>query len=445
MVGDNQKTFLLNEEHLISRYNIKEIEQIWSDEYRFKTFLDVELALIEALEEFSVIPSGTKTKFDSVKINPTRILEIEQVTRHDIIAFCSSVTEQVDASAARFFHYGVTSSDIIDTALSLQIKKSLKLIISELQELLNSLRNKIHETKEILCIGRSHGMSAEPMIFAAKFASFFTEFSRRLQDYENAIDKELNGQISGAVGNYTILTLEIEKATLSKLGLKREPLSTQVIPRDHIAKIIGIGSLLASGLERMATEVRLLHHSDISEVSEGFKKGQKGSSTMPHKKNPISSENISGLSRIIKSHFNIALENCVLWHERDISHSSSERMMLPDHFGIIAYLLKRSRNMIENLEIHEKNMTQKVEKQFSYLSSYLLHKLILINKCPRESIYEIVQKASFQATNRDNFLNLIRSYCDEAKLVFPSEVSFDFIEEKYKNEFSKIIKEISIN
>ena len=386
---------------MIPRYEVKEISALWSEENRFKTFLQVEMALLRALEKENKIPHGTAKAFQDVKISPARILEIEEVTRHDVIAFCSSITEQVDPKYARYFHFGVTSSDILDTALSLQIRDSLRIIIKDMKGLLLALEEQVQRSKDLLTIGRSHGMYAEPMIFAQKFLSFHQEVFRRLNDFEQILIHDITGQLSGAVGNYTVLDSEIESLALTELGLKTEVVSTQVIPRDHVAKIVANSALLASALERMAVEFRLLHHSDVAELHEGFKQGQKGSSTMPHKKNPISSENISGLSRLIRSHVEIALQNNVLWHERDISHSSNERLYLPDHFGILSYAIRRMASTVGDLELHRDKIEAKALENFSAQSSYLLHEMILINSTTRDELYAFIQEASFTAKNTD--------------------------------------------
>jgi adenylosuccinate lyase len=427
---------------MIPRYEIKEMSQIWSDQKRFETFLKVELSLLKALEKKSKIPTGTAKAFESVSINPVRIQEIEEVTRHDVIAFCTSITEQVDPQLARFFHFGVTSSDILDTALSLQIRESLLIIKKDLLSLLAALNEQVEKSKDLLCIGRSHGMFAEPMIFAQKFLSFHQEFSRRLNDYENILENEITGQLSGAVGNYTILDTEIEALTLNDLGLKTESVSTQVIPRDHLAKIISNGALLASGLERMAVEFRLLHHSDVSEVHEGFKKGQKGSSTMPHKKNPISSENISGLSRLIRSHLEVALQNNVLWHERDISHSSNERLYLPDHFGLVAYALRRMTSTVRDLELHREEIEAKALENFSALSSYLLHEMILINSTTREDLYAFVQEATFSAKSSEEFFAWIKIKAQEKGYKLPVLLKHKELKNHYVKRFEEVLKRI---
>ena len=424
---------------MIPRYEVKEISSLWSEENRFKTFLLVEMALLRALEKENKIPHGTAKAFQNVKINPARILEIEEITRHDVIAFCSSITEQVDPKHARYFHFGVTSSDILDTALSLQIQDSLRIIIKDVKRLLSALELQIQKSKDLLTIGRSHGMYAEPMIFAQKFLSFHQEVFRRLNDFEQILIHDITGQLSGAVGNYTVLDSEIESLALTELGLKTEVVSTQVIPRDHVAKIVANSALLASALERMAVEFRLLHHSDVAELHEGFKQGQKGSSTMPHKKNPISSENISGLSRLIRSHVEIALQNNVLWHERDISHSSNERLYLPDHFGILSYAIRRMASTVGDLELHRDKIEAKALENFSAQSSYLLHEMILINSTTRDELYAFIQEASFSAKNADEFFKWIETHGKEKGYKLPVLLKSAELKNHYVKRFEDIL------
>ena len=371
--------------------------------------LEQEVALLKALEG-NRIPVGTSDiVIEKAKINTDRISEIEKTTKHDVIAFCTSITENLPPEIGKFFHFGCTSSDIIDTSLTLQIKKSTGLIIKQLTKLTTSLQDKAEETKFLISMGRSHGMNAEPMSFGQKFLSHYSELKRRLHDLQAFYDNDLTGQLSGAVGNYTVLNCDIEKAAMDTLGLKVEPVSTQIIPRDRIAKLVSINALTATALERLAVEIRLLHHSDIGEVFEGFSKGQKGSSTMPHKKNPVSAENISGLSRVIRSHVLIAMENIPLWHERDISHSSAERLFLPDNFGLLFYALKRMNSTVENLVINKKKIQEKVFSQFQYISSYVLHKLIEENDLTREEIYIETQKASFEAKTKEEFFEMLKA------------------------------------
>jgi adenylosuccinate lyase len=394
---------------MIERYDSPEISDIWQDYNKFKTYLDVELALTRALEG-KRIPTGiADTIAAKAKINPERIAEIELTTKHDVIAFCTSITENLPPEISKFFHFGCTSSDIIDTATTLQIKKSVNLILKQLHKLLDVLSRKADETKYIFCMGRSHGMNAEPMSFGQKFLSSYAELSRRYKELSSFVEHECTGQLSGAVGNYTVLTPEIEKEAIESLGLKVEAISTQVIPRDRIAKLFSINALIASALERLAVEIRHLHHSDIGELYEGFAKGQKGSSIMPHKKNPISGENITGLARVIRSHLTIAHENIPLWHERDISHSSAERLVLPDNLGLLFYSLRRMSGTIENLVINKDVIQNKVLNNFSYISSFVLHRLIENHDSPREEIYAVVQKAAFEASTVEEFIKVVKS------------------------------------
>jgi adenylosuccinate lyase len=403
---------------MIPRYERKEISSIWELENKYRTFLDVELSILQTLEESDDFPieAGTAAKLREAKINVDRINEIEAETKHDVIAFCTSITEQFSPEVSRFFHYGVTSSDIIDTATTIQIKQCLEVILPRFEALLESIKKRSEETKDWVCMGRSHGMNAEPMSFGQKWLSFYAEFKRRYEDFKSFYETELTGQFSGAVGNYTILNTEMEKKALTKLDLKVEPVSTQVIPRDRIAKLITINGLIASAIERMAVEIRHLHHSDIGELHEGFTKGQKGSSIMPHKKNPISGENLTGLARTLRSHVQLALENCVLWHERDISHSSTERMYLPDNLGLLLYGIDRLNSTVENLVFHKEVIESKTQKTTAYLSSFYLHLLLKNTQSSRADLYKVVQKAAFDAPENDSielFQKRILAACEE--------------------------------
>lgn len=450
---------------MIPRYQKKEISNIWSDQHKFETFLKAELAIIKA-QEGTNIPIGTSEKIKALaKIDLDLIEQIENEVKHDVIAFSSSITKNLPIELGKFFHYGVTSSDIIDTSLSLQIKESLEVILITFEKLLATLKKVATENKHIIAFGRSHGMNAEPMSFGQKWLGHYFEFKRRYDDYTDFLKNELTGQFSGAVGNYTVLNCEIEEKALTDLGLHVETLSTQIIPRDRIAKLVSIGSLLASAIERIAVEIRHLHHSDINELHESLQKKQKGSSIMPHKKNPIASENLSGIARILRSHQLIALENIVLWHERDISHSSAERLYLPDHFGLILYALERLEKTIDSLEFHTENIEQKVLKDQSYLSSYFLHEIL--DKCDhtREEVYSIIQKASFDYqgqinniasgkninnnnnnNNHVSFVSILNRYLHESKINFQAqEMTLKEIRKIYLKETDKIFNRSNSN
>ena len=390
---------------MVPRYEQKDITAVWTDEAKYGFFLDVELALLETLESFGKIPkqdAASKIR-KSAKINATRINEIEATTHHDVIAFCTSVTEQVPAELGKWFHFGCTSSDVIDTALALQLKKSLELILPEYKTVLGLLRAKADQHKNLLTIGRSHGMYAEPMSFGQKFLLAYAEFSRRYQELNDFLQNELTGKMSGAVGNYTVLTPDMETDLMKRIGLKAEPVSTQIVPRDRLAKLVSIVGLFAGALERFEIEIRHLHRSDVGEVAEGFTPGQKGSSTMPHKKNPIAAENLSGIARLLRSHLMIAHENILLWHERDISHSSAERLYLPDMFGLMQYALRRMQKQLKNLEVNEVRIREKAEGAFQSLSSFYLHALLPDWKGTREELYAVIQAAAFGAKSATEF------------------------------------------
>lgn len=431
---------------MIPRYDKTEISSLWTDEAKFEQYLKVELAIMQALEKTNkgqIIPFDSSEKIKKiVKINTKRISEIEEKVKHDVIAFCSSITEQLPLPLGRFFHFGVTSSDIIDTALTLQIKDSLRAILREYKNLLHTLYNLSEKYKNLPSIGRSHGMYAEPLSFGQKFLSYYAEFSRRYNELQEYYNNELTCQFSGAVGNYTVTSPEAEEIASQYLDLKVEEVSTQIIPRDRIAKLIQITSLFASGMERLCVEIRHLHRSEIFELHEGFSSGQKGSSIMPHKKNPISSENLTGMARFLRSHAVLALENVVLWHERDISHSSAERLYLPDHMGILFYSITRLNSTLQNLNIHQEEIEKKVLNHFTYLSSFYLHHLLATTNSGREDLYECLQKASFQGEEKkslDTFFETLKTELNRKNISaeIPSQ-NFEAIKKIYLGHTQKV-------
>jgi adenylosuccinate lyase len=426
---------------MIPRYEVEAISRIWTEDARWRRVLDVELALLAELEASGMAPPGTRAAFDGVRVDVQRVHEIESLTRHDLIAFCASIAEQVAPESGRFFHHGVTSSDVLDTALALQLRDSLVLVEQALTDLLKILDAKIEETRDLLCVGRSHGISAEPMIFGHKFLSSRAEFTRRLRDVKHLLASELTGQFSGAVGSHTFLDPAFEARALARLGLPVEPVSTQVIPRDRVALILSIGALIATAIERISIEIRHLHHSDIAEVHEGFRPGQKGSSVMPHKRNPVSTENLCGLARVIRSHADIGHQNALLWHERDISHSSAERLVLPDHFGLLVYSIERLGSTLAGLGIHRDFIENKVRLQFTCLSSRALHGLVERNASPRETLYSIVQESAFSASDLEGFILHLQERCSREGLQFdPETLSWNGIKQAYRNNFDEVLE-----
>ncbi len=426
---------------MIERYNVPEITDLWADHNKFTQYLNVELALIKALENHDRVKKGTADSIRSkVQIRPERVQEIEAQVHHDVIAFCTSITEQLDTELARFFHFGATSSDIIDTATNLQIKQSLEAILPIYRGYLKALLERAEKHKDLLSMGRSHGIFAEPIMFGQKFLSFFSEAARSYVELKN-IHADLTGQLSGAVGSYTVLDHEIEKDAIESLGLKVEPVSSQVLPRDIWAKMVSTIAIAATSMERLAVELRHLQHSDLNELAEGFSKLQKGSSTMPHKKNPISSENITGMARVLRSYVSIALDNIPLWHERDIAHSSAERIYLQDCLGYFYYALKRMTGVVQNLVVNEEVIEGKVKENSVYLSSYYLHELLEKTDQRREDLYRLVQEASFKAY--EDKTNL-KDELEKAGGFSLSSMEFDQLKTHYGARYNQTMERVKM-
>ena len=355
-------------------------------------------------------------------------MKLKKEVKHDIIAFCTSITEQLTEDEARFFHFGITSSDVIDSAHSILIKKSLGVILADYRSLLKSLHQKAIETKDLPCIGRSHGINAEPMSFGQKFLNHYSELYRRYQELLSFYENDLTIQLSGAVGNYTIVTPEQEEQVAKSLGFNVEPVSSQIIARDRISKLMSIIANFSAGLERFCIEIRHLHHSALKEVGEGFSKGQKGSSIMPHKKNPISTENLSGIARLLRGYLSPALENNLLWHERDISHSSAERVFLPDALGFLSYSLRRCTSTVENLVIDRERVQQNIPSEAVYFSSYILHQMLMKTNKRREELYAMMQDFSFEAMeSKRSFIDIVREKLSEYDLDLPQDETISMI------------------
>ncbi len=379
---------------MIERYTRMEMGRHWTQEARFECLKDVELAVAKAQADLGIIP---KAASDIIQEKATfqieRILEIEKETKHDIIAFVSNMAENVGPEG-RYLHYGMTSSDALDTALSVQVKKAAPTLMTSLDQVLTALKTQALNHKNTICSGRTHGMHAEPTTFGLKMAGFFAEFVRHKKRLQTAFDNMLIGKLSGAVGTYSFLKPEVEAKVCDILGLRPETVATQVIPRDRHAELFSAIALVGGALERLAIEFRHLQRNEVGEAGEGFSKGQKGSSAMPHKKNPISSENITGCSRLLRSYCLSAMENMALWHERDISHSSVERVIFPDAFILCDYALHRMAGVVENLDVNAERMLQNMDlSQGQLFSSHLL--LHMVDQgLSREEAYKKVQAAS---------------------------------------------------
>ena len=387
---------------MIERYSRKEIKAIWDDYNKYSIWLDIELAAAEAMEKLKIIPRGVSKKIKSkAKINVKRIQQIESKVKHDVIAFLTSITEKAGKDA-RYLHKGMTSSDVLDTCLNLQLRQSGKIILKDIENLLSSIRKQAIKHKFTLCIGRSHGIHAEPITFGLKLLTFYQEFVRNKKRLENSIKEISTCSISGAVGTFANIDPKIEKYVAKKLKLYVEPISTQIIPRDRHAQFFSTLGIIASSIERFAVEIRHLQRTEVLEVEEYFGKKQKGSSAMPHKKNPILSENLTGLARLIRSYVVPALENVALWHERDISHSAVERNIGPDSTITLDFALNRLNNIIKNLNIYPKKMKKNLDLTNGiFFSQRILLELTNVGYS-REEAYRIVQKNAMQSWNENS-------------------------------------------
>jgi adenylosuccinate lyase len=382
---------------MIERYSRKEIKSIWEDYNRYSIWLDIELAAAEAMEKLKIIPKGIVKKVRSkAKINPKRILQIEDKVKHDIIAFLTSITEKA-GKEARYLHKGMTSSDVLDTCFNLQLKQSGKILLNDIDQLLKSIKKQATKHKYTLCIGRSHGIHAEPITFGLKMLTFYQEFIRNKKRLEDSVKEISTCAISGAVGTFANIDPRVETFVAKKLKLNVEPISTQVIPRDRHAQFFSTLGIIASSIERFAIEIRHLQRTEVLEVEEFFGKKQKGSSAMPHKKNPILSENLTGLARLIRSAVVPALENVALWHERDISHSAVERNIGPDATITLDFALHRLNNVVKNLNVYSENM----KKNLNITNGIFFSQRVLLELTTagftREESYRIVQKNAMQA------------------------------------------------
>ncbi len=398
---------------MIDRYTRPEMGNIWTLENRFRAWLKVELAVCEAWHEMGVIDADSmKDIREKADFDTDRILEIEEVTRHDVIAFLTAVEEKV-GPAARFIHLGCTSSDIVDTANGLLLVEAGEKIIEGFEKLLGVLSDIAHKHKGQLCMGRTHGIHAEPTSFGLKMACFHAEFQRHLERFRAALEGVRVGKISGAVGTYAFLSPEMEAKALAILGLEVDTISTQIIQRDRHAAFFTALALAAGGVERLCIELRHLQRTEVLEAEEGFAKGQKGSSAMPHKKNPISAENMTGLSRLIRTNAMASLENMALWHERDISHSSVERVIMPDSTILMDYVLHRLSNLVGNLRVIPENMARNMAMSFGIFYSQRVLLALVESGMARQEAYVMVQRCAMESWETHKlFADIVRANAD---------------------------------
>ena len=417
---------------MIERYSGEEMKKNWDLESKFQYYLDVEIAVCEAYCENGDFPKKDIEELKKrAKFDLKRIDEIEAEVKHDVIAFLTCVNESL-GDLAKYMHVGMTSSDVIDTAFALQIQDSGKIILKDLDETIQSLKDLAKKHKNTVCIGRSHGIHAEVMTFGVKICSWIDILERQRANFIHALDEIKVGQISGPVGTYSNISPEIEKITCKNLGLSPARISTQIIARDYHAYFMQSLALIASVIEQFATEIRHLQRTEVLEVEECFSKNQKGSSAMPHKKNPVLSENLCGLARIVRANSLVALENIPLWHERDISHSSAERIIFPDSLTLVDFMLNRFNGIVQNLVVHENNMLKNTDKFGGIVFSQKVLLKLVEKGISREEAYRLVQRNALDAFNHDGDFrkNLINDN-DIAKLLGPVEIDEIFNKEKF--------------
>lgn len=408
---------------MINRYTVKEIEAIWNDDHKLNVWLEVEKKVAYAWMKLNVLSEQEYLLIEkNAKININRMLEIEKETRHDVVAFTRAISETL-GKEKKWIHLGLTSTDVVDTAQNKLIQMSNVFVMKSLIDLTKTLEAKAIKYKNTLTMGRSHGIYGEPTSLGLKFLLWFDEINRQIIRFELARKQIEIAKISGSMGNYANLEFKIEAIVAKEMYLGIDNISTQVTQRDRHAFLISVFANIASTLEKIATEIRLFQRSEVQEWHEGFKPNQKGSSSMPHKKNPISSENITGLSRYIRSFTNTAFENNVLWHERDISHSSNERIILSDVYNVLVYSINRLKETLDDLVIDEQKMLEHINSQYNVFYSQPMLNYMLIN-CDksREEIYDFIQKCTFETMNN----------------------KIDFKQSLISNGFNKYIKDISV-
>ncbi|MBU7585964.1 MAG: adenylosuccinate lyase [Nostoc sp. TH1S01] len=431
---------------MIERYTLPEMGNLWTEFYKFKTWLQVEIAACEAQAELGYIPSGAVEEIKAkANFEPKRILEIEAEVRHDVIAFLTNVNEYV-GEAGRYIHLGLTSSDVLDTALALQLVASLDVISQRLADLIEVIRQKAREHKHTVMIGRSHGIHAEPITFGFKLAGWLAEVLRHQERLKILRETIAVGKISGAVGTYANIEPRVEAIACQKLGLKPDTASTQVISRDRHADYVQQLALLAASIERFAVEIRNLQKTDVLEVEEFFAKGQKGSSAMPHKRNPIRSERLTGMARLVRSHAGATLENVALWHERDISHSSVERVVLPDACILTHFMLVEITDLVKNLLVYPENMARNLNCYGGVVFSQRVLLTLVDKGLSREEAYAIVQQSAHAAWNKPegNFHDLISQDPRVTAKLSPAEIEKCFDPQHHLQHLEEIYQRLDI-
>ena len=393
---------------MIERYSRPEMARIWSQEAKYDNWLRVELAVCEVYGRRGVIPGDALNRIKAkAKVDPHRIEEIEATTRHDVIAFLTNLEEAIGADS-RYVHIGMTSSDVLDTALALQLQQACEILLAGLERFRAAVRALALTHRHTLCVGRSHGIHAEPMTFGLKAALWYAEAGRNLERLRRARETVRVGKISGAVGTFAHIEPDVEEEACHLLGLEPAPVSSQIVQRDRHAELMTTLAIVAASLEKVAVEIRSLQRTEIGEAEEPFAEGQKGSSAMPHKRNPVGSENVTGLARLLRSNAGAALENVALWHERDISHSSVERVILPDSTILLDYMLHRMSDLLEGLRVYPERMRENMERSFGLMYSQRVLLRLTETGLPRQQAYELVQRNAMRAwSERTSFRDLL--------------------------------------
>jgi adenylosuccinate lyase len=431
---------------VIERYTLPEMGAIWTETYKLKTWLQVEIAVCEAQAELGYIPAAAVEEIKAkANFDPARVLEIEAEVKHDVIAFLTNVNEYV-GDAGRYIHLGMTSSDVLDTALALQMVTSLDLILERLEDLTQAIRYQAQQHRYTVMVGRSHGIHAEPITFGFKLAGWLAETLRNRDRLVRLRQTIAVGKISGAVGTYANIDPKIEALACQKLGLEPDAASTQVISRDRHAEYLQQLALLTASIERFAVEIRNLQRTDVLEVEEFFAKGQKGSSAMPHKRNPIRSERLTGMARIVRGHAVAALENVALWHERDISHSSVERVILPDACTLTHFMLKEITSLVKKLLVYPENMKRNMNVYGGVIFSQKVLLALIDKGMLREDAYRIVQSCAHAAWNQaeGNFRASIEQEPQVTRLLSPAEIATCFDPQQHLRHLDEIYQRLCI-
>ena len=429
---------------MLARYSRPEMAKIWTDESKYGAWLKVEIAVTNAWAKLGVVPQEDAEKIaKNASFTAERVAEMEEVTHHDVVAFSRTVSESLGGEK-KWVHYGLTSTDVVDTAQGYLLKQADQILRQDLEELKETIKQMALKYKNTVMIGRTHGVQAEPMTFGLKMCRWYTEIQRDIERFEHAAAGVECGEISGAVGTYANVPPEVEKSVTEELGLNRQPVTSQVLPRDLHAEYIATLGLIATSLEEFATEIRGLQRSEIHEVEEHFNPGQKGSSAMPHKRNPIGSENICGMARVLRGNIVTAYENVALWHERDISHSSAERVILPDSTIGLDYMLHRFNKILSSLDVFPETMKENMNKTYGLIYSQRLLLKLIDTGMSREKAYDMVQKLTAKSWNEHVQFRELVDQSEIADILPKAEIDDAFDYSYHLRHLDEIYRQVGI-